>query len=142
MSSAGELFETCLPHGRPMLMLSDVLQQDEHTIHCTSIIEVNNPLLIDGHFPVLGGLELLAQASGVMLGLLKSGQKPGPGVIARIRALQITETTIPVGSKLHIHARFTAGNRNAALVEGRIQFNQQTFCHGSLMLATLTNLTL
>lgn len=142
MPATTDLFARTLPHTKTMLMLSNILQQDERTIHCTSIIETQNPLLVDGCFPALGGLELLAQASGVLLGFDKSGQSPRPGVIARIKALQLFETPIPVDAEVHIHASFTAGNLDAAFVEGRVLHNEQLFCRGSLMLATLSDTVL
>lgn len=142
MSSTAPEFEYLLPHRTPMLMLSSVVQQDEHSIHCTSIVKTQNPLLIDNHFPALAGLELLAQASGVMLSSGEAGHQPRPGVIARIRSLQLHETVIPVGAELHIHASFSAGNLQAALVKGHVLFNEQTFCRGSMMLATLTDTVL
>lgn len=142
MPATTHLFERTLPHSKPMLMLSNILQQDERTIHCTSIIETQNPLLVDSCFPAMGGLELLAQASGVLLAFDKSGLPPRPGVIARIKALQLFETPIPVDAEVHIHASFIAGNLDAALVEGHVVHNGQQFCRGSLMLATLSDTVL
>jgi predicted hotdog family 3-hydroxylacyl-ACP dehydratase len=137
MLSTTLLFEKMLPHRVPMLMLSSILQQDKRSIHCSSIIDTQNPLLVDSHFPPIGGLELIAQASGVMLGENKTGQKTSVGVIARIKSLQIYEIAIPAGAELHIHARLMAGNLDAAMVEGHVMFNEFTFCSGTIMLATL-----
>ncbi len=120
-----------------MLMLSSLLQQDEHFIHCISKIEAQNPLLVDGYFPTLGGLELLAQASGALLGLTSGGKAVRPGVIARIKSFQLLDASIPVGAELHIHARIVAGNLDAAMVEGSVLFNEQAFFTGSMMLASL-----
>ena len=71
-----------------MLMLTSVIQQAEKSIHCTSVIAPENPLLLNNCFPVAAGLELLAQASGIMLGGQETGEEPRVGVIARIKSLQ------------------------------------------------------
>ncbi|MEE9492707.1 MAG: hypothetical protein V3W04_04945 [Gammaproteobacteria bacterium] len=142
MPPATQLFEHILPHRAPMLMLSKILLQDKRSIHCSSIIETQNPLLVDGYFPPLGGLELLAQASGVMLGESKTNQETSVGVIARIKSLQILEMAIPVGAELHIHAKLMAGNLDAAMIEGHVLFNERTFCSGTMMLATLSDVEL
>ena len=142
MPPATHLFEHMLPHRAPMLMLSKILLQGKRSIHCSSIIETQNPLLVDGYFPPLGGLELLAQASGVMLGESKTNQETSVGVIARIKSLQILEMAIPVGAELHIHAKLMAGNLDAAMIEGHVLFNERTFCSGTMMLATLSDVEL
>ncbi|MEE9342041.1 MAG: hypothetical protein V3V12_00230 [Gammaproteobacteria bacterium] len=134
------MFERILPHRQSMLMLTSVAQQAEKSIHCTSIIKPQNPLLIDNHFPILGGLELLAQASGIMLAKQETSQRPKVGVIARIKSLQLTETIIPIAAEIHIHARFLGGNRDAAIIEGDVLMENKIFCSGTLMLATLPDL--
>lgn len=126
-----------LPHQAPMLMLSEVLQHDNEQIHCTSQIERNNPLLSKGNFPCTGGLELLAQASGVLFGIKHSESEVRPGAIVQIKSFQVSDTPIPIGSELQIHAQFLGGSAEAALFEGHVLLEECQIFQGSLMIALL-----
>lgn len=126
-----------LPHRPPMLMISGVLARREQSIHCVSIIEPRNPLLVDGRFPALGGLELVAQAAGVLLGLQHGGQSARPGVIVQVKQFTLEPADIPAGSELQVHARVQAGGPDAARVEGEVLFADRQVFSGVLMLALL-----
>lgn len=126
-----------LLHQPPMLMLSSILDRHEQSICCTSIIDSRNPLLMDGLFPAIGGLELIAQASGVLLGLHNTGHPVKPGVIAQIKRFTLEPADIPVGSEVYVHARLQAGGADAALVEGEVLFAARQFFSAVLMLALL-----
>lgn len=130
-------FEQLLPHRPPMLMLTTMLAQDRDSVHCTSVIDARNPLLTDGLFPVIGGVELLAQAAGTLLGTRVPGNETRPGAIVQVKSFQTEPLDIPVGSELHIHARYQAGTAEAALFEGEVLFGKQRFFTGTLMIALL-----
>ena len=129
--------EQLLPHRPPMLMLTAILEQGSDSVHCTSVIDAQNPLLSDGLFPVAGGLELLAQAAGTLLGTRAHGNAARPGAIVQVKSFQAEPLDIPVGAELHIHARYQAGTAEAALFEGEVRFNEQCFFTGTLMIALL-----
>jgi len=130
-------FERLLPHRPPMLMLTTLLAQDTDSVRCTSVIDANNPLLRDGLFPVTGGVELLAQAAGTLLGARTSDKTARPGVIVQVKSFQVEQLDIPVGAELHIHARYQAGTAEAAFFEGEVTFGEQRFFTGTLMIALL-----
>ena len=130
-------FERLLPHRPPMLMLTAMLAQDTDSVHCASVIDSGNPLLRDGLFPATGGVELLAQAAGTLLGASTPGKAVRPGAIVQLKSFQVEQVRIPVGSELHIHARYLAGTAEAALFEGEVMFGGQRFFTGSLMIALL-----
>lgn len=130
-------FESLLPHRPPMLMLSTILEQDSDSVHCTSVIDAHNPLLSDGLFPVAGGVELLAQAAGILFGARAPGNATRPGAIVQVKSFQVTPLDIPVGAELHIHARYQAGTVEAALFEGEVMFGEHRFFTGTLMIALL-----
>jgi predicted hotdog family 3-hydroxylacyl-ACP dehydratase len=118
-----------------MLMLTTMLAQDTESVHCTSIIDAHNPLLHDGLFPVTGGVELLAQAAGTLLGALSPDTATRPGAIVQVKFFQVEQVDIPVGAELHIHARYQAGSAEAALFEGEVTYDEQCFFTGTLMIA-------
>jgi predicted hotdog family 3-hydroxylacyl-ACP dehydratase len=130
-------FQNLLPHRPPMLMLATILEQDSDSVHCTSVIAATNPLLSDGLFPVIGGVELLAQAAGTLLGARTPGTATRPGAIVQVKSFQVEPLDIPVGAELHIHARCQAGTAEAALFEGEVMFGEQRFFTGTLMIALL-----
>ncbi len=130
-------FSGLLPHQPPMLMLTRLMTQDTDNIHCSSVIDEHNPLLRDGLFPCTGGLELLAQAAGLLFAAHSSGNAVRPGAIVQVKSFRIKPAVIPVGAELHIHAHYRAGNADAALFEGEVTFNEQHIFTGSLMIALL-----
>jgi predicted hotdog family 3-hydroxylacyl-ACP dehydratase len=130
-------FEELLPHRPPMLMLTAIRAQDTDSVHCSSVIDAHNPLLRDGLFPATGGLELLAQAAGTLLGVRTPGNAARPGAIVQVKSFRVEQLRIPVGAELHIHSRYMAGSADAAIFEGEVTFNEQCFFTGTLMIAIL-----
>ena len=130
-------FERLLPHRPPMLMLTAILAQDKDGVHCTSVIDAHNPLLRDGLFPAFGGVELLAQAAGTLLGARAPDNAVRPGAIVQVKSFRVEQVDIPVGAELHIHAHYQAGTAEAALFEGEVTFGGQCFFTGTLMIALL-----
>jgi len=130
-------FEQLLPHRPPMLMLTAILEQESDSVHCSSVIEAQNPLLSDGLFPVTGGLELLAQAAGTLLGVRAADNAARPGAIVQVKSFQVEPLDITAGTELHIHARYQAGTADAALFEGEVLSGERRFFTGTLMIALL-----
>lgn len=130
-------FDSLLPHRQPMLMLSQVVEQDDKNIHCTACIKANNPLLQNGSFPAISGLELLAQAAGALLGLQTNSPQVRPGAIVKVNSFQIWDSTVPAGSVLHIYASLLGGSTEAALFDGEVRCGEQKFFSASLMIAML-----
>jgi predicted hotdog family 3-hydroxylacyl-ACP dehydratase len=130
-------FEQLLPHRPPMLMLTAMLTRESDHVHCTSVIEEHNPLLRDGLFPASGALELLAQAAGILLGTRLPDKAARPGAIVQVKSFQLEPLRIPVGTELHIHARYQAGTVEAAMFDGEVTIKDQPLFAGSLMIALL-----
>lgn len=130
-------FTDRLPHRPPMLMLTEVVQQQADSIHCRGLIAADNPMLDNGQFPATAGVELLAQAAGLLLGERNAGDAGRPGAIVQIKTFQAEPLSIPVGSEPDIHARYQAGNADAALFEGEVMLGDQTLFSATLMIALL-----
>jgi predicted hotdog family 3-hydroxylacyl-ACP dehydratase len=120
-----------------MLMLTTILAQDTDSIHCTSVIDDHNPLLHNGLFPPTGGVELLAQAAGSLLGTRMTGDTARRGAIVQVKSFRVEQVAIPAGAELHIQARYQAGTAEAALFEGEVFFDERCFFTGTLMIALL-----
>ena len=126
-----------LPHRPPMLMLSEVLQQQADHNHCRSVIRADNPMLENGLFPATAAIELLAQAAGLLLGARNPGNASRPGAIVQIKHFHATHSNIPVGTELHIHAHYQAGSADAAMFAGEVKLDGQAILNAELMIALL-----
>jgi len=83
-----------------------------------SLIEPVNPLLQDdGRFPGFASLELLAQASGLFLGLNLDGSAK-PGAIVSVRNMQIYKSSLGIEKVIHIQVKLLGGSASAAMFQG------------------------
>lgn len=126
-----------LPQRRPMRMVSAVLDYDARQIRSRCRIEADNPLLENGLFPVRGGLELLAQTSGLLLGLAQHAAERRVAGIVKVKSFRLEAVDIPVAADCIVQARLLAGSLEAAQFEGEAYYNEQLFFAGTLMLAQL-----
>mgnify|MGYP001823953686 CR=1 FL=1 len=127
-----------LPHRPPMLMISEVVSWDHERAHFRVVIQADNPLLTDSLFPAVGGIELLAQASGILLAVREGGGGTGrPGAIAQIKSYEVGTGAVPVGDSLDIHANVRGGNEMAAMFDGQVIWQQELLFEGSLMITLL-----
>ena len=121
-----------------MLMIARVLECDREQVRCTSCIEADNPLLVNGLFPSYGTIELLAQAAGILLGVREGLEgHTRPGAIAQIKRFSTTGQDISVGSQLEIEANYSGGNATVAMFTGRVILEHQSLLNASLMIALL-----
>ena len=111
--------EAMLPHQKPMRMVSEIVAHNDDSLTATAIIDDDNPLLEQGAFPGHAALELLAQASGLFLGLRFAGETR-PGAIVSIRNMQVHTPQLNVGKALTIETRFLGGSETAAMFQGRV----------------------
>ena len=131
-----------LPQGRPMRMVSAVLDYDARRIRSRCRIEADNPLLENGLFPVRGGLELLAQTSGLLLGLAQHAAERRVAGIVQVKSFLLEAVDIPVTADCIVQARLLGGGLDAAQFEGEAYYNEQEFFSGTLMLAQLLKETM
>ena len=123
-----------LPHRPPMLMLTEVVNEETRAIHARATIAADNPLLDAGLFPAFAAIEPLAQACGLLLG----GQGAvRPGAIVQIKTFTLEPRPIPIAAALDIHARYQAGSADAALFDGEVTLAGQAVLSASLMIAFL-----
>ena len=123
---------TMLPHQKPMLMVSEIVAHDDQTLTARATIDADNPLLESGQFPGHGALELLAQASGLFLGLQFSGEVR-PGAIVSVRDMQVHTPWLPANETLMVETRLLGGGDSAAMFHGKVMHHQSM-----VMEATLT----
>ena len=127
-----------LPHRPPMLMITQVIACDQAQIHCTARIQRDNPLLVDGLFPALGGIELVAQAAGILFATREATDgEARPGAIAQIKVFRASKQAVPVGSLVDIQANFSGGNAEVAMFRGEVTMQQEILFTGTLMITRL-----
>ncbi|MDQ6991760.1 MAG: hypothetical protein Q9M11_08530 [Mariprofundaceae bacterium] len=103
-----------------MLMISEVLSYDKQQLKALSLIDPVNPLLQQGRFPGYAALELVAQASGLFLGLNMDGDGTTPGAIVSIRDLDIFKVWLAIDDVMHIKTIFLGGSEQAAMFQGSV----------------------
>lgn len=134
--------KNCLPHTGPMLMLSEVVSHTAQAIACSAKIQPDNPLLQAGEFPAIGGVELFAQAAGVLFGIRNGSAEASPkaksGAVIQLKSFTIGPTQVPVGETVDINADYIGGNDQAAMMQGTVKFKGLTLFKGSLMIALFT----
>lgn len=111
-----------LPHRQPMLMVSEVLSYDDEQLIASSLIDISNPLLQAGKFPGYGCLELLAQASGLFLGLRSTNKEANaaPGAIVSVRDMEVIQSWLSIDQPMHIETNFLGGSDRAAMFQGKV----------------------
>lgn len=128
-----------LPHSGPMLMLSKLIHHDTQSIRCSSKIRADNPLLMEDKFPALGGVELFAQAAGLLFGLRKADTAleadHRPGAVIQIKSFTLQAVDIGVGDELDISAEYIGGSADAVMMQGEVSFKNNSIFKGSLMIA-------
>jgi predicted hotdog family 3-hydroxylacyl-ACP dehydratase len=124
--------ETTLPHRRPMLMVGRVLEGSDQHLIATTRIDKENPFIEDNRLPGHVGLEMIAQASGLFLGLARDGDAR-PGAIVAIRGMQISMPWLELSARITIETELLGGGEDAAMFHGRVLHNGHT-----AVVATLT----
>lgn len=114
---------TMLPHQKPMLMISEIMAYDAESLSALAMISEDNPLLENGAFPGHCALELLAQVSGLFLGLSFAGEAR-PGAIVSVRDMQVHIAWLPAGEQLNIKTSFIGGSESAAMFKGTVSHNE------------------
>ena len=126
---------TMLPHQKLMLMVTEIVTYDDHRLTARATIDEDNPLLESSKFPGYGGLELLAQASGLFLGLQFAGEVR-PGAIVSVRDMQVYTAWIEVNESLTIETRFLGGSERAAMFQGQVLHQQAVVMEAMLTVSS------
>jgi 3-hydroxyacyl-[acyl-carrier-protein] dehydratase len=126
--------ETMLPHRRPMLMVDQVLERSDRHLITTTRIDKNNPFIKDNRLPGHAGLELIAQASGLFLGLSCEGDTR-PGAIVAIRNMQVNMPWLEVSARIRIETEILGGGEDAAMFHGRVLLNDNTAVEATITLS-------
>lgn len=118
MSGAMDI-EAMLPHRPPLLMISGIIEHDADGLTATGRVDRDNPLLQDGALPGHAGLEMIAQASGVWLGLSRKGEA-GPGAIVTVRDMRVHLSWLDGEKEIIVKSSFMGGDERAAMFHGTV----------------------
>jgi len=135
MSGLATDIETVLPHRPPLLMISGVATHDAHGLTATGRVDRDNPLLQDGALPGHAGLELIAQASGVWLGLSRKGEA-GPGAIVTVRDMRVHLPWLDSQEKITVESAFLGGDERAAMFRGTVFVKGDVAVEATIMVGT------
>ncbi|MEJ2608852.1 MAG: hypothetical protein P8179_01930 [Candidatus Thiodiazotropha sp.] len=135
MSMGEKKIEVMLPHRKPMLMIDQVLERNERSLVTSARIDKDNPLLQGGRLPGHAGLELIAQASGLLLGLTHEGEAK-PGAIIAIRGMQVNIPWLEANALITIETEILGGGEAAAMFHGRVLLNGNAAVEATITVST------
>lgn len=125
-----------LPHRGAMLLLGRVTALDAERVEAEATIRADNPLLGAAGFPAWGGLELLAEACGMLLAG-GGADRPKAAAIVAVRQMSCAPQRFPVGTTLRIHGELLGGSAAAALCSGRVEVAGESVFSATLTIAKL-----
>ena len=106
---------TLLPHGESARVINVILSRSEHGLVCRGSIRRDHPFVVDGRCPAYVGIEVAAQAAGVMAALDSALASPESipadslsrrlGYLVRAREIRFSMVDLPVGNDLTVRVR-------------------------------------
>jgi len=127
---------TLLPHREPMLMVSNITGMDGDRLTAQAVVQEGNPLLQDGRLPGHAALEMLAQASGLFLGLAQAGQEVRPGAIVSVRDMQVHIDWLQPGARLTVETECLGSSGAAAMFRGSVKEGDATVLDAMLTVSS------
>lgn len=116
-------------------MVGQVLGHDAQRLTATARIDRNNPLLQDGRLPGHAGLELIAQASGLFLGLTFRGEAR-PGAIVTVRDMQVNVPWLDARNEITIETGLIGGDEAAAMFQGHVMVDGEVAVEATVMVSS------
>ena len=115
--------EATIPHRSPMLLIDEIVQQNEHEIHCRKTFAASD-FFVQGHFPnfpLVPGVILCecALQSGAVLLSGKSPQSGSVPVATRLDGVKFKKMVRP-GDTIEIHVSLKDVVSNAYFLTGKI----------------------
>lgn len=121
-----------LPHAQPMRAVVDLLGADGESSSWILVVGDDHPLLVDGRFPAVCAVELVAQAAAAHAAL--DGASGRGGVLLRVRGVELATEHIPVGVPLVATVRRTDGTDGAtAAFQATLRHGDELLLSGSLL---------
>ena len=117
-----------------MLMIGTIVKHDAERLTALARIDSENPLLDQGRLPGHAGLELIAQASGLFLGLVFKG-KARPGAIVAVRDMQVRQPWLNVDADITVETGLMGGDENAAMFRGSVMVAGEPAVEATLMVS-------
>jgi predicted hotdog family 3-hydroxylacyl-ACP dehydratase len=135
MNKTKQDIETMLPHRRPILMVDQVVEHSDRRLITTTRIDKENPLIEGDRLPGHAGLELIAQASGLLLGLTCEGEAR-PGAIVAIRGMQVSKPWLELSAQITIETEILGGGEDAAMFHGKVLLNGDTAVEATITVSS------
>ena len=121
-----------LPHAPPMRAVVDLRDAAGESSSWTLQVGDDHPLLVDGLFPAVCAVELVAQAAAAHAAL--GGAAGRGGVLLRVRGVELSCEHIPVGVPLVATVRRTDGTDGAtAAFQATLRCGDEVLLTGSLL---------
>jgi predicted hotdog family 3-hydroxylacyl-ACP dehydratase len=112
---------TVLPHGPGLQLLGERIDTTDEWL--TYSVSLNSELSVcdaQGHIEPEIGLEIMAQACGMLLALEESHSKKSLGVVASVRGYEYTVQPFSVGQTLIVRVRPEMSDASLVVCEGEL----------------------
>ena len=114
-----------LPHRPPMLLVQEVVELGEAGLVCDGRIPADNPFVEDGKAPAVFGLELAAQAAGVLEALrrIREGASgpPRAGYLVSLKRARFATPFLDADRALRVNVRTIGAIGQLAMVEAVVR---------------------
>lgn len=125
--------EALLPHAGDMVLIDEIVEHDQHRVHCRARIGAlaDHPLARHGVLPAAALVEYAAQAMaahGTLAG--RPGDPPIAGRLAALSALNLAGDHIEAPTCIDVHVKREGGDGSGALYAFRVLSGQETLASG------------
>ncbi|MCA9195578.1 MAG: beta-hydroxyacyl-ACP dehydratase [Planctomycetales bacterium] len=116
--------ESLLPHRPPMLLVDEIVEKTEKTIHCRKVF-AEHDFFVQGHFPnfpLVPGVilcECALQAGAMLVSSLSINGVKGVPVVTRLDAVKFKRMVRP-GEVVDIHVTLSDALSNAFFMTARV----------------------
>ncbi len=114
--------EELLPHGKPMILLDEVLGLGDEAASAATTIRSDHPFLTADGVPVHVGIELMAQVCGIYAGAnaRKAGEPVRLGFLLGTRRFQAYDDWLRLGDRLDVQGVLTFRDDEMGVFDCRI----------------------
>ena len=121
--------EALIPHRGPALMLRHVLELDDDSLECVAAIPAESGFVAGGEAPSLVGIDVLAQAAGVLEAFRgRHDREGGPrvGYLVGVREARFDRAVLPAEKPLLARVRRVSGLGGLVTHEARLSDQNQS----------------
>lgn len=126
--------EKFIPHRQSMALIDNVESVDEKSIKAIAIPDKSWPASDEYSVDPTIMIELIAQATGVLVGWVKRTEMKlgGFGLLVGIRSAEFTVSELCFGKPLEVTSKKLYGREIYGIFQGKVSWNDKTVCEAEI----------